>query len=126
MKIYFCHPINTYNTIVENYVINFIEKLIPDCEIINPNQIEFQERYKIEGMSTFLNIIDNCDRIYVLPFYDDTIGSGQIKEIEYGLSTGKRVIILKLFSQLEEIWSTEHLSIMNIQETRKKLKESMI
>ena len=125
MKIYFCHPINTYNTIVEKYVIDFLERLIPDCEIINPNRSDFQERYKIEGMNVFLNIIDDCDRIYVLPFYDNTIGAGQFKEIEYALATGKRVIIMNLFCRLEEIWSTNHLSVMSVEETRKKLKESV-
>ena len=45
-RIYFGHPINTYNTALENELLQKISEAFPECEIENPNQKHHNEGYE--------------------------------------------------------------------------------
>lgn len=122
MKIYFAHPINTYGDRIEKYAIDFIYKLYPDCVLINPNSPEHQIGYERVGMKYFRKIVRGCDRIVVLPFSDGSIGAGMGKEILWALKFGIKVIQLKPFEDIEEIFNLKFHRVLTVEETRIKLK----
>lgn len=121
MKIYFAHPINTYGDQIELYAIDSINRLYPECILINPNCPDHQDGYKRDGMSYFRKIISECDRVVVLPFSDGSIGAGMAKEINWALRQGKKVIQLKPFEDIEEIFNLRFHRVMTVEETRTKL-----
>jgi hypothetical protein len=82
-KIYFAHPINTYNTELEKHCINLIEKKFPDCIIINPNSedriklfVEYKQNNPDTYMDFFTTIVKECTHLVLLPFRDGMIGAG--------------------------------------------------
>lgn len=74
-------------------------------------------------MQVFLDLVLTCNRVYVIPFPDGSIGAGQAKEIDIALKNGIKVIYYKLFGSVEELFSLDNYRVMSIKETRKKLKK---
>jgi hypothetical protein len=123
-KVYFAHPVSTYNTILEKMVIAHLERQGAHL-LINPNTPEHQEGYKNEGMEYFKKIIEACDYVYVLPFPDDfSIGAGIAKEINWALEKGIKVVYLKPRFEHEEIFFLRGYNVLTVEETRDKLKSS--
>lgn len=120
MKIYFAHPINTFGTIVEQYVEQMIMSLYPESDIINPALDEHQEGYRQHGMEYFEPIVKACHRVVVLPFPDGSIGAGMAKEIQWALDSNIRCIYIKF--DIEEIFSLIGYDVMSVEQTRSKLK----
>lgn len=86
-KLYFGHPINTYNTDLEKKLIQIIYKNFSDYDIENPNQerhINGYQRYrKTTGrpMDYFTKeVIPKCSSGVFLTFRDGTWGAGVFKE----------------------------------------------
>lgn len=121
MKIYFVHPINTYGDQIEKYAIDAIFRLYPDCILVNPNSDQHQIGYLQSGMMYSRAIILSCDRLVVLPFSDGSIGAGMAKEINWALKNGKKVIQLKPFGDIEEIFNLAFYRVLTVDETRDKL-----
>lgn len=95
MKIYFGHPIPTYNTEYELKCLEKIKELYPRCEIVNPRDIPIEEEDKnpksyIEFMRQmnkyYLPTIDSCDLVIVAKTKNGKISSGVQKEIPYAES----------------------------------------
>lgn len=84
-KIYFAHPMCTYNTISEEFFLENLKLKFPDAEILNPNQVWIQEECeKLEdAMSYFKDLTQSCDLLIAMPFADNTLGAGVGKEIEW-------------------------------------------
>ncbi|MCL4421172.1 MAG: hypothetical protein M1477_05740 [Candidatus Thermoplasmatota archaeon] len=64
-RIYFAHPIFTYNKPIEAELLQKIQARFPDYEILNPKNI------KSHDMIDFYRAINKCD---ILVFYGKTIG----------------------------------------------------
>lgn len=82
MKLYFGHPVNTYGTDLERYLIGVIGKLFPGWDIENPNQPKHQEGYMRRketgnGMAYFFEeVLPFCGGGIFLPFRDGAWGAG--------------------------------------------------
>ena len=127
-RIYFAHPINTYNTILETWYFNKIFKpFLNEIEVINPNTEECQTGYAKYGMEYFKDLVQSCDSVYVLPFEDNSIGAGIHKEVVWAMEKNIPCIITKLNFDFEQIWRLDTLDqqvkILSVEETRAKLKE---
>lgn len=86
-KLYFGHPINTYNTSLELELLSLMPDLFPMWEIENPNQQKHQDGYKKfgeekgNGMLYFTEVVlPACGGGVFLPFRDGKLGAGIAKE----------------------------------------------
>lgn len=114
MRLYFGHPVNTYNTPVEDAVIELIRYHFPGVEIDNPNTPEYQERYdKLKestggthgahrGMDVFYETIKDDDGCVALPFLDGRMGLGVAGEAQKTLVYGKTVWLIEPSHELSE------------------------
>ena len=88
-KLYFAHPVNTYKTLLEEAIVQFITHIFPNDEIENPNQPHHQEGYKAyakraqesdtkhRGMNYFYDkVLPECNGCVVMPFLDARLGLG--------------------------------------------------
>ncbi len=125
VKIYFAHPIHTYNTILEEYFLEYFSQF-QDIEIVNPNHPDHQKGYLDEGMEYFKKLVQGCDKLYAFGFGDNTIGAGIAKEMDWMYEKGGNVIFLPFFSKYEEqvvLKCNKQFKVLSIEETRKKLKK---
>lgn len=95
-KIYFGHPINTYNTELEKFLLDEIRRFFPQSDIENPNQPIHQEGYmaykKTQGNGMeyyFKEVLPSCSGGIFLPFRDGLFGAGVWGEAEF-LSASSR------------------------------------
>lgn len=91
-KIYYARPINLYNSPQDKRDIELMQKL--GFEVINPNKEELQEKYKKEGMTVFLQAVNDCDALAFRSFPDLSISAGVKKEIDQAIGLNKPVIEL--------------------------------
>ena len=89
-RLYFGHPINTYNTDLESELLRRISRVFPDWEIENPNQKCHQEGYAHwnkttgNGMNYFTErVLPSCHGGIFLPFRDGSWGTGVFKEAKF-------------------------------------------
>jgi hypothetical protein len=127
-RIYFGHPINTYDTPLEKFLLQKIQERFPDHEIENPNHPRHKkeyERWKNEngnGMNYFhREVLPNCDEGIFLPFMDGKWDAGVFSEASH----------FKNFNQL--IWKITHKGVfiglstlifenlLTVEETRARL-----
>jgi hypothetical protein len=122
--IYFAHPINTYNTSIENRVISLIKKQFPNQQILNPNHPSIEKAYKQTGMNVFKNLVNRCDMLICLPFDDGSIGAGKAKEIMWALADKKPCYYIKSVSpfRYETIKNLSGYNVLSVEKTREKLK----
>jgi hypothetical protein len=82
-----------YDTPQEERDLNTIISLFPNAEIYNPNNIDAQNGYKLDGMEYFYGIIDTCDLLIFrgLPF--GKIPAGVFNEIEHAKMIRKIPIV---------------------------------
>lgn len=124
IRVYFAHPINTYDTILEKFFLEHFSKY-NDIEIVNPNKPEHQEGYKNGGMEYFKTLVQSCDKLYAFSFGDNTIGAGIAKEMDWMYEKGGTVLFLPFFSNVEEQVVTKcekQFKVLSVEETRTKLK----
>ncbi|MEX0877370.1 MAG: hypothetical protein WDZ40_00725 [Candidatus Spechtbacterales bacterium] len=91
-KLYFAHPVNTYDTKLEEILLNAIAQDFAGWEIENPNQQKHQDGYmrfkeeKGNGMLYFVDVVlPACDGGIFLPFRDSKWSAGVAKEAMYFL-----------------------------------------
>ncbi len=101
MKVYFGHPVNTYNTELEEHLLTVLPRLFPGSVIENPNQPHHQDgyqRYKRErrsGMPYFYEeVLPLCDEGVFLPFGDGAWGAGVYGEAQFLFDRGKKVWVI--------------------------------
>jgi hypothetical protein len=102
-KIYFAHPVNTYNTPFEQAMVKLLKAFFPEDEIENPNQPHHQEGYRkyaelykhepiakgTRGMRYFHEVVlPSCDKCAILPFLDGRLGLGAADEPRWYLERG--------------------------------------
>ncbi|MCK9345069.1 MAG: hypothetical protein M0P64_03015 [Candidatus Pacebacteria bacterium] len=86
-KLYFGHPVNVYNTPLEQELLEKIAEIFPGWEIENPNQRHHAggyEKYKNEtgnGMDYYTEVVlPSCSAGIFLGFRDGTWGAGVFRE----------------------------------------------
>lgn len=102
MRLYFAHPINIYNTPLEDAVMALIARTFPSVAIENPNQRHHQIGYKRyaeetggghtmhQGLDYFREkVLPLCDAVIAIPYLDNRFGSGVIGEVNWFTERGK-------------------------------------
>jgi hypothetical protein len=113
-KLYFAHPINAYDTELEQALLQRIAERFPDYEIINPNSPEHAAGYRAQGMTYFLNdILPKCDACVLLAFRDGMIGKGVYAEAATSYLCGHQVweIFPDGTVHYWRLWSSRCLSV---------------
>ena len=82
-KLYFGHPMNTYDTPLETRLLTVIKKAFPGWGIENPNQEHHQQGCRESMAATgnpmryfFETVLPDCDAGIFLPFRDGKWGAG--------------------------------------------------
>ena len=125
-RIYFAHPINTYDTILETFFLDYFSKYKNDIIIVNPNSPEHRKGYGKEGMEYFKKLVLSCDELYAFGFGDNSIGAGIAKEMNWMFEKGGTVILLPFFSEYQELMvkdCAKQFNVLSVEETRNKLKK---
>lgn len=102
MKIYFAHPVNTYNDDTDRLCINIIKNELGN-QIINPSddliQSTFKE-YRLKHPDTYMeffkDLVSSCDTIVYLPFKDGKIGAGIWFEVKSVSENGGKIFEINL------------------------------
>ena len=97
-RLYFGHPINTYNTDLERQLILAINTAFPDCIIENPNAQKHQDGYALyrektgNGMTYFIeNVLPDCNSGIFLAFRDGKFSAGVMAEMYFFIRRGDPV-----------------------------------
>lgn len=115
-KLYFAHPVNTYDTKTEKKCLDLVARTFPQYIIENPNQPHHQIGYaewkkrlendpqKSGGMSYFFEkVLPDCEAGTVaLPFLDGLIGAGVASEIVFSLIRSRGCFLIDI-PNLKEI-----------------------
>lgn len=102
MRIYFAHPVNSYNTPVEKAAIALIAKRFPKDVIENPNQPHHKANYQAwtkrtaenrdnhKAMNYFFDeVLPACDACVAMPYLDGQMGLGVAGEAKWFLVQNK-------------------------------------
>jgi hypothetical protein len=90
MKIYYAHHMYKYNTLIEKYEIELIQKYLSEYEIINPNGSINPQKSEHEIMNDCFNIIDNSSAL-VFSSMDGVVGKGVHDEVNHAIETKKDI-----------------------------------
>lgn len=122
-KLYFAHPVNTYNKPIEQKALEILASEFPDCEVVNPNAPEHEESYKKEGMEYFARMVRSTQAMAILPFDDGSIGAGIAKEALESLVQGSPVFYLSPPNlEVRKLEGLSGLVVLTIEQTRARLK----
>jgi hypothetical protein len=126
-KLYFGHPVNFYNTPIEERLIGVIQQTFPGCEVISPHLAEHQEGYKKfklereNGMLYFYEkVLPKMDSGIFLPFDDGLFGAGVFKEAAFLHERQKPVWQINL-NGLVEVLDVRVARALSVEETRKRV-----
>jgi len=86
MKIYYAHHMYKYNTLVEKYEIELIQKYLPEYEIINPNGSINPQKSEQEIMNDCFDLIDNSGSL-IFSSMDGVVGKGVHDEVNHAIKT---------------------------------------
>lgn len=101
MKLYFAHPVNVYNTPLEDAMLALIARRFTPVEIVNPNTPEYQKMYSEmkaatggthgahKGMDIFYKMLEGLNGCISMPFIDCRMGLGVAGETQKTLKAGK-------------------------------------
>lgn len=107
MRLYFAHPVNTYDTDLERAILVLIAHCFPGVEVDNPNTPEYQARYNKmkastggthgdhKAMDVFYETIKDDDGCVAMPFLDCRMGLGVAGEVQKTLKYGKTAWLIK-------------------------------
>ena len=126
-KIYFGHPINTYNKEIETTIEEVIKKEFEWLDILNPNQQIHQEgyqRYKKtrgNGMEYFYQeVLPLCSSGIFLSFPEGTFGAGVAGEYQWLKEQGRPIYTINNKGLITSEGIDTNL-ILSIEETRDRV-----
>lgn len=123
-RVYFAHPMSTYNTDLEQKCLERIHKKFPDYEIVNPNGRVHQEACRLTSMEYFKLLVDYCDVVVALPYADGKYGAGVAYEMQMAFQRRKPVYRTDGKSiALENFFKVRPLTI---EETSKRNREGVL
>src|SRR3989338_4800331 len=109
-KMYFAHPINTYNIPLEISILAKIQKTFPGWIVENPNQEHHQrgyENWKKEhgnGMDYYYKkVLPECNAGIFLPFRDGKWGAGVFTEAEFLHNRGHSIFQIDIEGRVRKI-----------------------
>jgi hypothetical protein len=124
---YFGHPINTYNTLMEEKAIAILGILFPEYEIENPNQPHHQEGYQRynkthgRGMTYYEEeVLINMSAGAFLTFDDGMLGAGVYFEAEDINENGNPIFEINLEGVVVELVLDKSRKL-SVPETKKRV-----
>lgn len=130
-KLYFAHPMNTYNSTVEKKALKIISSRFPDYEVVNPNGKTHQEACRLTSMEYFKLLVDYSDIVVALPLMDGSWGAGVFYELQIASQRKKKVYEIcgvyekGLIPNIKDLNFFE-LSPLSVSETRNRMKSDII
>lgn len=119
MRIYFAHPISTYNTPQEKDWIKIIKNNLSEVYTIqNPNGEVHEDAYKQIGMIYFTEMAKSCDIGVFLPFNGGHFGMGVYREILAMADQGKDLYSISKEGIMHEL-DFKDITPLSINDTRK-------
>ncbi len=131
-KIYFAHPINTYDTYYEKAALLCLGKFFERLIIENPNQPCHQKGYKAwkkkrgNGMRYFYEeVLPPCrGGAVALPFFDGKLGAGVAGEIVWMMKKSRSVYVIRIVNRLffdrVRVFTSEEMQMLNEWDEQKK------
>lgn len=117
-RLYFGHPINTYDTTLEERLLRQISLSFRGWEIENPNQKHHQEQYERwkkttgTGMNYFTKqILPNCHGGIFLPFRDGAWPAGVFMEAKFLANRGSPIWMIVPNGVITTLNLSEHASL---------------
>jgi len=131
-KVYFAHPMNTYDTELEGELLLELDVAFPGVEIENPNQKKHQQGYKEwsessgNGMRYFFEVVlPECTACVFLTFRDGKWPAGVAKEVDWFLQRELPVFRIDLDGKLTRAEAMPHYkSILTPDETRARIRDA--
>lgn len=132
LKMYFGHPINTYDTELEAKLLKIIEKEFPHWIIENPNQPHHDEGYKRRAKNTgngmdyfYKEVLPDCDTGIFLPFRDGRWGAGVYGEAKALIDRGCPIFLITFEGDITYLKHAEFKKIkpLSIPETRARVRD---
>lgn len=108
LVLYFAHPINIYNTPLEESAVQLIKRELPGVIVENPNQPQHARGYEEwkkrsedqrtqRGMGYFFEVVlPACNGCSAMPFLDGKIGAGVAGEVAFYVERGEVVYCVEL------------------------------
>ena len=129
-RLYFAHPVNTYDTELEEDLIEAIAHAFPGWEIENPNQQKHQDGYREyreevgNGMAYFMEkVLPSCACTVILAFRDGMWGAGVAKEGSFYLERGLPVWEIIPRGDIQKLEEFHEGSILTVDETRRRIRD---
>ncbi|MDO8504852.1 MAG: hypothetical protein Q7S36_03290 [Candidatus Liptonbacteria bacterium] len=127
-RLYFGHPVNTYNIDLENQLLSQISVAFPGWDIENPNQKHHQEGYKRwkeaigNGMDYFFKrVLSDCNGGIFLPFRDGAWGAGVYGEAKFLVERGLPIWQITCAGVISRV-NLNEIVILNVEETRSRIR----
>lgn len=130
LRIYFAHPVTTYDTCVETEVLVAIKKWVgADTFVENPNTLRHQTNYLRRNFDYWLDLARTCNVCVFMPFDDRRVGSGVAAEIQTFFDRFKResrvyewVPIENLFRRRDSDYFAAPGRVLTVEETRERIR----
>jgi len=126
-KLYFGHPVNTYNTLLEQELIRNIQKSFSLFELVNPNLPFHQQKYREfkekfgNGMKYYFEVVLPEISVGVfLPFVDGMFGAGVFGEAEFLQKRDKSIFQIDWAGMISPM-KIDFSRRLSLEETRKRV-----
>lgn len=127
-RLYFGHPVNTYDTELEKRLLRKVMGAFPYSQIVNPNEPQHQEGYERHkrtsgnGMNYFSEeVLPNCHGGVFLPFRDGKWGAGVFKEAQYYSDRGFPIWVINPDGFIDHL-RLANVQPLSVEETRARIR----
>lgn len=129
--LYFGHPINAYDTDLEQRLLARITSGFTGWTVENPNQPKHQEGYERYGRETgrgmdyyTREVLPACRGGVFLPFRDGAWGAGVFLEAQaIAARRGGRVWVIHWHGQIQRV-DLSKVRALTVEETRKRIRDA--
>ena len=129
-KLYFGHPVNTYDARLEEQLLGVIASHLPTWEIENPNQPHHQEGYMDyksrtgNGMTYFTEVVlPACQGGIFLPFRDGAWGAGVFMEAKFFIDKNMPTFIINHNGYIEVLPAQYTPQVLSVEQTRARIRD---
>lgn len=129
MKMYFGHPINTYDTRLESELLVKIYLTFPGWYVINPNQEHHQKGYQSwkakygNGMDYYYKeVLPSCNAGIFLPFRDGSWGAGVFGEAQFLDQRGGLIYQISHNMIISRVGNLKRIPVLSVEETRLRIR----
>lgn len=128
-RIYFGHPINTYDTELEGQLLQRIFEVFPRWFIENPNEEYHQDGYQFwkklygNGMDYYYTeVLPACSTGIFLPFRDGTWSAEVFGEAQFLYNRGCDIFQIDSGGKVTKIDYIDTMRVLSIEETRNRIR----